>query len=285
MKSVKSMKTYPALGFGLGLRATHYQAILDMQPEIDFFEIISENYMVPGGKPLYFLEKIRAHYPLVMHGVSLSIGSMDPLDQNYLKKLKTLADDFDVAWISDHLCWTGIHRINSHDLLPLPYTEEALAHVVTRIKQVQDYLGRRISIENPSSYVAFKVSSMSEWEFMARLAEEADCLILLDINNVYVSAFNHGFDAKRYINHMPASRVQQFHLAGHTNKGKHIIDTHDHAVIDAVWDLYQYTVARFPSTSTLLERDDNIPPLNELLLELSKARTMHAKSLQRECYE
>ena len=269
------MSTYPALGFGLGLRPTHYQTILERQPNIDWFEILSENYMASGGKPRYYLEQIRQQYPIVMHGVSMSIGSTDPLNQNYLKNLKALAEDIEVAWISDHLCWTGIQRINSHDLLPLPYTEESLNHVIARIQQVQEFLGRRIAIENPSSYIEFKTSTIPEWEFMATMAEQADCLILLDVNNVYVSAFNHGFNAQTYLDYIPPARVQQFHLAGHTNKGKHIIDTHDHPVIDPVWELYQYAAQRFPGVSTLLERDDQIPPLKELLDELNKARLLY----------
>ena len=272
------MKTYPPLGFGLGLRPTHYQTILSEQPKLDWFEILSENYMVAGGKPRYYLEKIRQHYPMVMHGVSLSIGSCDPLNEDYLRELKSLADDFEIAWISDHLCWTGINHINSHDLLPLPYNEETLNHVVSRIKQVQNFLGRRIAIENPSSYISYKVSNMSEWEFMAQMAEQADCLILLDINNVYVSAYNHGFNAKTYLEHMPVARVQQFHIAGHSKKAKHIIDTHDHPIIDEVWALYRYASALFPTVSTLLERDDHIPPLAALLDELAKAKQIHAAS-------
>jgi uncharacterized protein (UPF0276 family) len=239
---------------------------------VDWFEIISENYMVEGGKPLYYLDRIRADYRMVMHGVSLSIGSTDPLDMRYLADLRKLADRVQPAWISDHLCWTGVNGLNTHDLLPLPYTEEALGHVVQRIQQVQEFLGRRILIENPSSYVAFSDSPIPEWEFLAALAEQADCLILLDINNVYVSAFNHGFDALRYIDHIPTGRVFQFHLAGHLNRGDYIIDTHDHPVIDPVWDLYRHAVERFGAVSTMIERDDDIPPLPDLVAELALAR-------------
>jgi uncharacterized protein (UPF0276 family) len=262
----------PFLGFGLGLRRQHYAAIIEERPAVDWFEIISENYMVEGGKPLYYLDRIRADYPMVMHGVSLSIGSTDPLDMRYLADLRKLADRVQPAWISDHLCWTGVNGLNTHDLLPLPYTEEALGHVVQRIQQVQEFLGRRILIENPSSYVAFSDSPIPEWEFLAALAEQADCLILLDINNVYVSAFNHGFDALRYIDHIPTGRVFQFHLAGHLNRGDYIIDTHDHPVIDPVWDLYRHAVERFGAVSTMIERDDDIPPLPELVAELALAR-------------
>jgi len=262
----------PFLGFGLGLRRQHYTTIVEEKPAVDWFEIISENYMVEGGKPLYYLDKIRADYPMVMHGVSLSVGSTDPLNTRYLADLKQLADRVQPAWISDHLCWTGVNGLNTHDLLPLPYTEEALRHVVERVKQAQELLGRRILIENPSSYVAFSDSPIPEWEFLAALAEQADCLILLDINNVYVSAFNHGFDALRYINHIPVERVYQFHLAGHLNRGDYIIDTHDHPVIDPVWELYRHAVARFGAVSTMIERDDDIPPLADLLDELAIAR-------------
>ena len=262
----------PYLGFGLGLRRQHYTTIVEEKPAVDWFEIISENYMVAGGKPLYYLDKIRADYPMVMHGVSLSIGSADPLNLSYLADLKKLADRVQPCWISDHLCWTGVHGLNTHDLLPLPYTEETLRHVVERVQQVQEFLGCRILIENPSSYVAFSDSPIPEWEFLAALAEQADCLLLLDINNVYVSAFNHGFDALRYIHHIPVERVCQFHLAGHLNRGDYIIDTHDHAVIDPVWQLYRQAVERFGAVSTMIERDDAIPPLKDLLDELAIAR-------------
>lgn len=267
-------KIHPHLGFGLGLRTTHYQAILSERPNIDWFEILSENYMVAGGKPLHYLERIRAHYPLVMHGVSLSIGSTDPLNKNYLRDLKVLAERVEPRWISDHLCWTGVQRKNMHDLLPLPYTEEALKHVVERIGQVQDFLGRRILIENVSSYLTYVDSALSEWEFLRAVAEAADCLLLIDINNIYVSAQNHQFDPVEYINALPAERVQQFHLAGHSKNGGMIIDTHDAPVIDPVWTLYGHAVRRFGRVSTMIERDDNIPELPELIEELNHARAI-----------
>lgn len=266
----------PSLGFGLGLRVEHYQTILDTRPNIDWFEILSENYIVPGGKPLYYLDSIRADYPLVMHGVSLSIGSSDPLNLDYLKQLKQLADRVEPAWLSDHLCWTGLNGTNLHDLMPLPYTEEAIAHVVARVRQVQDILGRRILLENVSSYVTYTQSEMSEWEFVRAILERADCLMLLDVNNIYVSSYNHGFDARAYLDAIPVERVQQFHLAGHTNHGNYIVDTHDHPVIDPVWDLYAHAVRRFGPVSTMIERDDNIPPLEELLTELAQARAIAA---------
>ena len=266
----------PSLGFGLGLRVEHYQTILDTRPNIDWFEILSENYLVPGGKPLHYLDRIRADYPVVMHGVSLSIGSSDPLDLDYLKQLKQLADRVAPAWLSDHLCWTGLNGTNLHDLMPLPYTEEAIEHVATRVRQVQDILGRRILLENVSSYVSYTQSEMSEWEFVRAILERADCLMLLDVNNIYVSSYNHGYDARAYLDAMPVERVQQFHLAGHTNHGNYIVDTHDHPVIDPVWDLYAHAVRRFGPVSTMIERDDNIPPLEELLMELNQARAIAA---------
>ena len=263
---------YPSLGFGLGLRTEHYQTILDTRPYVDWFEVITENYLVPGGKPLHFLRRIRECYPMVMHGVSLSIGSTDPLDMDYLREVKQLAAALQPAWLSDHLCWTRIGGVNTHDLMPLPYTEEALTHVVERVQRVQDYLGRRLLLENVSSYVTYTESRMSEWEFLAEIACRADCLLLLDINNVYVSAYNHGFDPLDYLNAIPPERVQQFHLAGHSNLGDHLIDTHDHPVIDSVWQLYRWAIARFGNVSAMIERDDRIPPFDELLAELQMAR-------------
>jgi uncharacterized protein (UPF0276 family) len=272
--------TQPSLGFGLGLRPGHYETILDGQPRVDWFEILSENYLVPGGKPLHFLDRIRARYPLVMHGVSLSIGSTDPLDRHYLQSLKQLIQRVEPAWVSDHLCWTGVHGRHLHDLLPLPYTEETVDHVVARVNQVQDFLGRRILLENVSSYVSYKRSTLSEWEFLRAVAERADCLILLDINNIYVSSFNHGFDPNDFLAGVPAERVQQFHLAGHRNLDTHIIDTHDEPIVDPVWDLYAAAVRRFGAVSAMIERDDNIPPLDELVAELDQARRIAAAVLE-----
>jgi uncharacterized protein (UPF0276 family) len=262
----------PFLGFGLGLRRQHYEYILEHRPRLDWFEIISENYTVPGGRPLHTLDRIRADYPMVMHGVSLSIGSSDPLDERHLSDLRTLAERIEPAWISDHLCWTGVGGHNAHDLLPLPYTGEALAHVTERILRVQDRLRRRIAIENVSSYMSFRHSEMPEWEFLAAVAETADCGILLDVNNIFVSAFNHGFDAQRYLEAMPADRIWQFHLAGHSDHGKFLLDTHDHPIRPEVWALYADACRRFGRVSTLIERDDNIPELPELLVEVEEAR-------------
>ena len=272
----------PHLGFGLGLRTEHYNAILQSKPaeslKVDWFEALSENYMIPGGKPLHFLDKIRADYPVVMHGVSLSIGSTTPFEADYLRDLKKLADRIQPAWISDHLCWTGVHGQNMHDLLPLPYTIETAKHVAERVKIVQDYLGRQILLENVSSYASYVDSSMTEWEFISEIAEAADCLLLLDVNNIYVSSFNHQFDAKAFINGVPTSRIQQIHLAGHRNHGDYIIDTHDAPVIDPVWALYEYAISKFGVVSTMIERDDHIPELAVLVEELDKARNI-AKSV------
>ncbi len=267
----------PYLGFGLGLRPAHYADILEGEPAVDWFEILSENYMVEGGRPLRILDEIRARWPVVMHGVSLSIASTSPLDMDYLARLKALAERVEPKWISDHLCWTGVHGVNLHDLLPIPYTHEALEHVVERVARVQDYLGRRIALENVSSYVAFEASEMEEWTFLSEVARRADCWLLLDVNNVYVSAFNHGYDAKAFIDAMPAERVIQIHVAGHEHNGSHIIDTHDHAVDDAVWDLYAHAMARLGPVSTMIERDDRIPPLAALLDELAVARDIAAR--------
>ena len=271
----------PSLGFGLGLRVDHYEAILADNPRIDWFEALTENYLVPGGKPLDYLMRIRERYPMVLHGVSMSIGSTQPLDRNYLAQLKALAARVEPAWISDHLCWTGIAGRNMHDLLPLPYTEEALANVVERVRTVQDVLGRRILLENVSSYVSYRDSQVSEWEFLREIAQRADCLLLLDVNNIYVSSVNHEFDPLDYLQAIPVDRVQQIHLAGHENHGDYLIDTHDHPVPDPVWELYDAAVRRFGSVSTMIERDDNIPPLEELCSELDAARQLAERALAR----
>jgi len=262
----------PYLGFGLGLRPEHYDEILSGEPNVDWFEVISENYMIPGGKPLRVLDQIRERYPIVMHGVSLSIASTAPLDMDYLTELKTLADRVGPKWISDHLCWTGVHGMNLHDLLPIPYTQEALDHVVDRVSRVQDFLGRRLTLENVSSYVTFAESEMTEWEFVSEVARRADCWLLFDVNNVYVSAYNHGFSTSDFLHGVPHDRIVQFHLAGHSHEGDHIVDTHDHPVCDEVWDLYRETVSQIGPVSTMIERDDNIPPLAEVVAELDKAR-------------
>lgn len=269
----------PYLGYGLGLRADHYDSILSSEPDIDWFEIISENYMVAGGKPLYYLDQIRERYPIVMHGVSLSIGSSDPLNFDYLKQLKSLMDRVNPAWVSDHMCWTGMGGHNLHDLMPLPYNRATARHVIARVKTVQDFLGRQILLENASSYLGFKNSDMTEWDFIAEVAEEADCLLLLDINNIYVSGFNHDFDPLDYMKKIPSERVWQFHLAGHEDNGDVLIDTHDHPVRSEVWDLYAEAVRLFGPVSTMIERDDNIPELSVLVDELNMARKIGTQKL------
>jgi uncharacterized protein (UPF0276 family) len=262
------------LGFGLGLRPQHYDDILNGDPAVDWFEVISENYMIPGGQPLRILDQIRERYPVVMHGVSLSIASTAPLDQDYLAQLKALAERVEPRWISDHLCWTGVHGVNLHDLLPVPYTQEALDHIVDRVGQVQELLGRRLTLENVSSYITYSESEMTEWEFVSEVARRADCWLLFDVNNVYVSAFNHGFSTDDFLHGVPRDRVVQFHVAGHSHEGDHIVDTHDHPVCDGVWDFYREALSLFGPVSTMIERDDNIPPLDEVVNELEIARTI-----------
>ena len=268
---------FPDLGVGVGLRTVHYAHILEKKPDVDFFEILSENYMDTGGRPLWVLEQVAERYPVVLHGVSLSIGGSDPLDRAYLAKLKSLADSTRARWVSDHLCWTGVAGRNTHDLLPMPLTEAALAHVTDRVKAVSDAIGRPLFLENASTYAEFAASSMPEWEFFGRLMEAADCGMLLDVNNVYVSSFNHGFDPKRYIDAIDPSRVVQYHLAGHTNKGTHIVDTHNDYVIDPVWELYRRSVARTGRVATLLEWDADIPSFEVVHGEAQKARAFRGE--------
>lgn len=270
----------PYLGYGLGLRVEYYESLLEQPGQVEWLEIVSENYMVAGGRPLVWLDRFRERFPMVMHGVSMSIGGTDPLDEDYLARLAALARRVQPAWISDHLCWTGVQGINLHDLMPLPYTEEALAHVVDRVRRVQDVLGQRILLENVSSYIHFADAQLTEWQFLAAVAERADCLILLDINNIYVSAHNHGFSPLDYLDGIPAARVQQFHLAGHEDGGPLLIDTHDAPIIDGVWQLYREAVRRYGRVSTMIERDDHMPPLAELLAELNDARSIAEPLLQ-----
>lgn len=268
----------PIHGFGLGLRTEHYADFLARQPAVDWLEVISDNYLVPGGKPLHHLDRIRADHPMVMHSVAMSLGGTDPLDADYLRELKALAQRVQPAWLSDHLCWTGVDRHNLHDLMPLPMTEVALRHVVERIGRAQDALGRRIAVENVSSYVRYAADEMAEHEFVAELARRADCWLLLDVNNVYVSSVNHGFAPQAYIDAMPAERVVQLHLAGHSVRADgFLIDTHDAPVCDAVWALYRHTLQRIGFKPTMIERDDHIPALDELLDELGTARRIAAE--------
>ena len=263
---------HPHLGLGVGLRTVHFDYILEKRPKVDWFEIISENFMDSRGRPRYVLEQIAERYPVVMHGVSLSIGSTDPLNFEYLRKLKALANDIKPLWISDHVCWTGVAGRNTHDLLPMPLTETSLKHVVERIRTVQDFLERPFVFENPSTYVGFTGSTLSEWEFIARMAGEANCGLLLDVNNVYVSSVNHDYDPEEFIRNVPHERVVQFHLAGHTNRQTHLIDTHDNHVVDPVWKLYRLAHQLTGGVSTLLEWDAKIPPFPVLHAEVLKAK-------------
>ncbi|HKY04447.1 MAG TPA: DUF692 domain-containing protein [Blastocatellia bacterium] len=262
----------PNLGLGVGLRGQHFQHVLDREPPVDWFEIISENFMDSRGWPRYVLARIAERYPVVMHGVSMSIGSSEPLDLVYLAKLKSLAQETGAVWVSDHLCWTGIAGQNTHDLLPLPLNEESLRHVARRVRFVQDFLERPLVLENPSTYLRFAEDTLQECDFLAALAEETDCGLLLDVNNVYVSSVNHGFDPRDYILAIPPERIVQFHLAGHTHCGTHIVDTHDNHVTDQVWELYRVAYHRTSGCSTLLEWDSNLPEFPVLHAGVLKAR-------------
>ncbi|HSO00255.1 MAG TPA: DUF692 domain-containing protein [Candidatus Nanopelagicales bacterium] len=265
----------PDLGVGVGLRRKHHDQILESQPRVDWFEIISENYLVPGGRPLANLDRVLSlGYRVVQHGVSLCVGGSDPLDMDYLRRLKELVRRTGSPWVSDHLCWTKAHGVDVHDLLPLPYTGEVVRHVAERARVVQDFLELPLLLENVSSYLTYAASEMTEWAFVSAVVEEADCGVLLDVNNIYVSAYNHGLDAEAYVDGIPAERVAQIHLAGHTNYGKYIIDTHSDHVIDPVWDLYRRAVARTGPVSTLIEWDEDIPELEVLLAEAARARAI-----------
>ena len=268
------------LGHGIGLRPEHYQAVLEREaPPVDWFEVISDNFMVPGGNPRRVLRAVRERTPVVMHGVSLSLGSVDPLNADYLTGLCDLAAEVQPEMVSDHLCWGSLGGHYAHDLLPLPYTEEALRHVSERVLRVQDRLKRRILVENVSSYVAYRQSAMTEWEFLAALCERADCGVLLDVNNIFVSAHNHRFDPAAFISGIPLGRVGQIHLAGHSTAGALLLDTHDHPVCDGVWDLYRAAVQRFGRVSTLIEWDDHIPPLERVVEESRSAAAAEATAL------
>ena len=263
----------PFTGFGLGLRKEHHQAFLDRQQPVDFVEVISENFMACGGRPLATLEAVRERYPVILHGVSLSLGSDQEPDRAYLAELKTLARRIDPLWVSDHLCWTGFGGHNSHDLLPVPYTEEALARCIANLSLTQKVLERPLLIENPSSYVGFPESTLSEWDFLAELSAATGCYLLLDVNNIYVSSVNHGFDPRDFLSGIPVDQVRQIHLAGHSQgPAGMLIDTHDAPVSDQVWALYARAIARFGPAATMIERDDQIPPLDDLLAELAQAR-------------
>ena len=263
-------------GFGLGLRSVHYADFLERQVPVDFVEVISENFMIDGGRPLDILDRVRQRYPVALHGVSMSIGSADGIDREYLRRLRQLVDRIDPLFVSDHLCWTRIEGFNSHDLLPLPYTHEALDVVATNVLQAQDLLGRSLLIENPSSYLSFAGADMTEWEFLAELCARTGCELLLDVNNIFVSAHNHGFDALDYLNGIPANTVRQIHLAGHSQGETLLIDTHDAPVPAPVWALYAAALTQIGPVATMIERDDAIPRLAELLAELEIARQIAA---------
>jgi len=268
---------FPQLGAGLGLRREHFQHVLANHPAVDWFEVISENVMVPGGNPRRVLEAVRRDYPVVLHGVSLSIGSLDPLSSAYLDDLAALARAIEPAWISDHLCWGSAHGIYAHDLLPVAYTEESLAHIARRVQAVQERLGRRILLENPSTYLQLPGAEMTEWDFLGELARRADCGILLDVNNVFVSAHNHGFDPRAYLRALPGERIGQIHLAGHSADGNLLIDTHDDHVRAEVWQLYAETVALFGGRATMIEWDAQVPAFEVLEGELARAAEWGAR--------
>jgi len=266
-------------GYGLGLRREHYRDFLDTDVPVDFVEVISENFMVDGGQPLDILRRVRARYPVALHGVSMSIGSADGLKHDYLRRLRKLVDAIDPLFVSDHLSWSRFEHFNSHDLLPLPYTEETLALVCRHIQQAQEAVGRPMLFENPSSYVSFAVSSMTEWEFLAEMTQRTGCGLLLDINNIYVSSQNHGWDADAYLAAIPAERVRQIHLAGHTQAGELLIDTHDQPIGTDVWALYAKAISMLGPVATMIERDDAVPPLADLLAELDIARRLQARCM------
>ena len=274
------MRDFPHIGHGIGLRPPHYQAVLADRPQIDWVEIISENFLVAGGNPRAVLRQVRERMPVVMHGVSLSLGSVDPLDDAYLTSLDALAREVEPAWISDHLCWSSFGGHTGHDLWPLPFTEEALAHVAARVSAVQERLRRPILVENVSSYLQFAHSTLTEWDFLAALTERTGCGLLLDVNNVFVSAHNHGFQPRAFLEGIPVGRVGQIHLAGHRDEGTHLLDTHDHPVCDGVWELYAAAVARFGGVATLIERDDDIPPLAEVVAESRRAAAVEKRVLE-----
>jgi uncharacterized protein len=269
---------YPDLGFGVGLRSAHFAYLEQNWPQVDWFEVIPENFMDSRGRPRALLEMVAERYPVVVHGVSLSVGSTDPLDLDYVRRVKRLADELGAVWVSDHVCWTGVLGINTHDLLAIPFTEESLAHVTERVRIAQEVLERPLVLENPSTYVEYNASSMTEPEFLTRMAEDADCGLLIDVNNVYVSSRNHDFDALEYLRALPHERVVQMHLAGHTDHGTHIVDSHDRPVADAVWELYGAAVGMTGPVSTLLEWDEDLPPFPEVHAEVLKARR-HAEAV------
>ncbi|MGE7138831.1 DUF692 domain-containing protein [Luteibacter sp. NPDC031894] len=264
----------PLSGFGLGLRIPHYNEFIETAQPVDFLEVISENFMVDGGKPLDVIARVRERYPVALHGVSMNIGSSDGVDIDYLRRLRRLADRIEPLWISDHLCWTGIDGFNSHDLLPLPYTDEALELVAANVQAAQDALGRPLVLENPSTYLAFPEAGMSEAAFLGELCARTGCYLLLDVNNIYVSATNQGVDPDEWLRRLPLDRVLQVHLAGHSQGRDMLVDTHDAPVPDPVWALYARFIERLGDVAVMIERDDHIPPLPELLAEVAHARDL-----------
>lgn len=268
------------LGHGIGLRTTHYSHLLEQGPKgVDWFEVISENFLELAGRPWAVLQRVRKDVPIVMHGVSLAIGNVEPLDKVYLAKLKQLKEAIEPAWVSDHICWGGFGGHNAHDLLPLPYTEETLNHIVPRIHAVQDFLGEQMVFENVSSYVTFETSEMSEWEFVSELAKRSGCGLLVDVNNIFVSANNHQFAVEDYLNAIPKEHVAQFHVAGHTDKGDFLLDTHTGPIIEDVWDVYKQAVQRFGRVPTLIEWDENVPSFEEVVAESVIARRLEREVL------
>jgi uncharacterized protein (UPF0276 family) len=291
----RSSARYPFLGHGIGLRTCHYPDFLgetgkepprgtaraDGLPRIDWLEVITDNFLVEGGNPRRVLRSVREHYPVVFHGVALSIGSTDPLDASYVDAIARLADETEPAWISDHLCFGSLGGRYGHDLWPLPFSEEALGHVSERVLRVQDRLRRPLMIENVSSYVAFRASTMTEWEFLSALVKKTDCGLLLDVNNIFVSAHNHGFDADDFLRGVPVEAVGQIHLAGHSRKGPLLLDTHDHPVPDGVWSLYEKAIARFGAVSTLVEWDEKVPSVEEVIAESRRAEDLLRATLRK----
>ncbi len=269
--SIGLTKKRPISGVGIGLRHQHYEEIFATEPAIPWFEVLTDNFMGTGGLPIHYLSRIAARYPIVMHSVGLSIGSTDPLDQVYLAELKALKECYHPAWLSEHLCWTSVHGNHFHDLMPLPYTDEVVTHVAERIRQVQDFFGEQILIENVSSYLNFRDSTLTEWDFVTAVASAADCYLLLDINNIYVSSQNHQFDPMAYLSGIPVDRVKQFHLAGFEDYGSHLLDSHSRPIADDVWTLYRSALKRFGPVPGLIEWDAEIPPLDVLLAEVEKA--------------
>lgn len=280
---IKKRLGYQNLGLGVGLRTVHIPYILKNLPPVDWFEILTENFLDSEGKPKHNLKSIAKHYPIVIHGVSLSIGSTNPIDFKYLQKVKELAKEVNAKWISDHLCWTGILGVNTHDLLPIPYTEEALAHVIGRIKKVQDFLGRPLILENPTRYVSFTNSSMSESEFITRMANQTGCGLLIDLENMFISSSNLNYDPVEFLKSLPHEHIVQFHLAGHTKSETYMVDTHSNSVSDESWELYRVACELTGGASTLLEWDENIPPFPVLHAEILKAKKYMSKSLKNEC--